>query len=190
MSLAGEAVFGGGLAADKLLAKGEGAGLARELEAALGIDMGMPKAGRGAFCLAADAAAVQSVFKRSSILSASLSRVCRHRKGLLDGNWIAISGCYETHGLPLNPRHWLDPEQTGPCQQSGVFRQTFPHHPIPFSPSLSTHQPSQIASNFSSPATHALETPEVVMRQAQARPTTLTPLANILVLQHYQSTYL
>ena len=92
-----------GEGARRLLAKAEGAGLARELEVALGIDMGMPNAGRGAFCLAAGAAAVQSVFKRSSILSASLSEVCRHGNLLLNRNWLAISGCYETHGSTVKP---------------------------------------------------------------------------------------
>jgi hypothetical protein len=123
MSLAGDAVFEGALGAGRLLAKGEGArwllangegfvrllakeegaGLARELEAPLGIDMGMPNAGRGAFCLAAGAAAVQSVFKRSSILSRSLSEVFRHGEVVVELEVVlAISGCYETHGTPLN----------------------------------------------------------------------------------------
>jgi hypothetical protein len=113
MSLAGDAVFDGALGAGRLLANGEGvgrllakeegAGLARELDTALGIDMGTPKAGRGAFCLAAGAAAVQSVFKRSSILSASLSEVFRHGNLLLSRNWLAISGCYETHEPAVKP---------------------------------------------------------------------------------------
>jgi hypothetical protein len=154
MSFAGDAVFDGALGAGRLLAKGEGArwplaneggggrvlaneegaGLARELDVALGIDMGMPNAGRGAFCLAAGAAAFQSVFKRSSILTASLSEVFRHRKLVVELETGLLFQVATKHtGPPLDPRHWLNPGQRGgPCQQSGVVvRQTFLDQPIP-----------------------------------------------------------
>ena len=76
LSLPGDGAFEGPLGGLRDWAKGEGAGLARELGAAL--VTGMPNVGRGALLLAVGAVAFQSVFMRSSILIVQMSGKFQH----------------------------------------------------------------------------------------------------------------